>query len=622
MDYGNAAILLISKTDELWRGTRLTGADFRTQTLMLRSTNPDIEQDGIPVVSLFSGAGGLDAGFMRAGFIPIIAVDGNDAACETYHKNHPTIPVIRRDLSDVSASFIVERISELPKAVTPVGVIGGPPCQAFSFGNCHKRYDDPRAELSRRYAFLIAKLNQAFTLDFFVFENVLGLRNGAHAAQLAEFKKLFSKAGFWIFEGQLNAYDFGVPQLRERLFIVGFNQTKFPRITFDFPHGVRGGIRTVRQAIGDLPRPVYFDDAVPDKSLPCHPNHWCMTPRSSRFHDGSLKDGHKKGRSFRVLNWNRPSWTVAYGHREVHVHPNRKRRLSVYEAMRLQGFPSTYRLWGTLSDQLRLVSDAVPPPLANGLAKAVRQAIMLRQESHPHDAVHDVFWNSLYSSVHAPPPAGLQGFFEEYSRVRFRRFPWRGKHVSPFHLIMAEVLLKQTKAEDVARIWPILIALFPTPARLSRASQSTLVDILRPLGLQRQRATALRKLTHALVAKFEGEVPTKMEALLSLPGLGLYAAAAACCFKFGQRVPIVDANVLRVFSRFTGIKLGTDLRRSEPAWTMAWSLLPRANYARHNYGILDFAAEVCSAVPHCNSCPLKRKCKYALQNGKRKKMIQ
>lgn len=576
--------------------------------------NSKLERGSIPVVSLFSGAGGLDTGFIRAGFTPIIAIDGDGAACETYRKNYPAIPVFRIDLSDILGSFICERISESPIAVAPVGVIGGPPCQAFSLGNRHKRHDDPRAELSSRYASLLAELNETFTLDFFVFENVMGLRNQAHSAQLGKFKDLFSKAGFWIFEGQLNAYDFGVPQVRERLFIVGFNRTKFPRIMFDFPHRVRGGIRTVRQAIGGLPKPVYFADADPVKPLPFHPNHWCMTPRSSRFRDGSLRNGHKNGRSFRVLKWNLPSWTVAYGHREVHVHPNRKRRLSVYEAMRLQGFPSTYRLWGTMSDQLRLVSDAVPPPLANGLAEAVREAITLRRKPYPHDAAHDVFWNSLYSSVHASAPAGLKGFFEEYSGVRFRRFPWRSKHVLPFHLLLAEVLLKQTKAEDVARIWPTLITRFPTPAELAKTRKSTLVGILRPLGLQRQRAAALRKLAHALVTRFDGDVPKEMEALLSLPAVGLYAAAAVSCFKFGERVPIVDANVLRVFSRFSGAKLGRDLRRSERAWTMAWSLLPSGNCARHNYGILDFAAEVCGAVPDCISCPLKSKCHMALQN--------
>jgi len=578
------------------------------------SPHSDTEQSGIPVISLFSGAGGLDTGFIRAGFTPILAIDGNDAACETYQKNYPTVRVIKKDLTEVTAGFIAERISELPIPVTPVGVIGGPPCQAFSLGNGHKRHDDPRAELSTRYASLIAKLNKAFILDFFVFENVLGLTHEAHSVQLSEFKRLFSKAGFWIFEGQLNAYDFGVPQIRERLFIIGFNRTKYPRIVFEFPHAIRGGIRTVRQAIAGFPKPVFFEDADPARPLPFHPNHWCMTPRSLRFFNGSLEDGHKNGRSFRVLSWKRPSWTVAYGHREVHVHPSRRRRLSVYEAMRLQGFPRNYRLLGTLSDQFRLVSDAVPPPLANSLAKTVRKAITSQREPYPHDSTHDVFWNSLYSSVHLPPSPALYGFFEEYSRMRFRRFPWRARSVSPFHLLLAEVLLKQTKAEDVARIWPTLIRRFHTPEKLSRVRESALVDVLTPLGLQRQRASALKNLARVLVNRFRGEVPNSMEALLTLPGVGLYVAAAVCCFKFGQRVPIVDANVLRIFSRITGARLGADLRRSEHAWMMAWSLLPRENCARHNYGILDFAAKVCGAIPHCGSCPLKRKCHFALQN--------
>src|SRR5271165_934580 len=189
-----------------------------------------IENTEIPVVSLFSGAGGLDIGFMRAGFVPILAVDGSKAACETYHKNFPTIAIIRKDLLKVPPDFLIERVRELPVEIRPVGVIGGPPCQAFSLGNRHKRPNDPRAQLSKHYALLIKELNDAVGLDFFVFENVLGLTYDAHAAQLAEFKKLFSGAGFWIFEGQLNAYDFGVPQVRERLFIVGFNRTKYPRI--------------------------------------------------------------------------------------------------------------------------------------------------------------------------------------------------------------------------------------------------------------------------------------------------------------------------------------------------------------------------------------------------------
>ena len=100
-----------------------------------------------------------------------------------------------------------------------------------------------------------------------------------------------------------------------------------------------------------------------------------MNPQSRKFGDGSLASGSSRRRSLQILDPSRPSWTVAYGHREVHVHPNGRRRLSVYEAMLLQGFPDDYRLCGTMSDQFRQVSDAVPPPLAAALAESVRNLL-------------------------------------------------------------------------------------------------------------------------------------------------------------------------------------------------------------------------------------------------------
>ena len=102
-----------------------------------------------------------------------------------------------------------------------------------------------------------------------------------------------------------------------------------------------------------------------------------MKPRSKKFFNGFLKEGDVKGRPFRVLEWGKPSWTVAYGHREVHIHPSGLRRLSIYEAMLLQGFRSEYVLRGTLTDQIRLVSDAVPPPLARALAESVLKVLKL-----------------------------------------------------------------------------------------------------------------------------------------------------------------------------------------------------------------------------------------------------
>jgi DNA (cytosine-5)-methyltransferase 1 len=334
-----------------------------------------VEMPALPVVSLFCGAGGLDRGFSQVGFVPVLAIDKDEAACRTYEKNHGRIRVLRRDLASIPRGYVIDRISELAQDVKPVGVIGGPPCQAFSLSNRSPRRKDPRATLPENYAVILKELSKAYELDFFVFENVLGLRYKKHLDLFLAFKKLFASAGFSIFEGELDAQDFGVAQVRKRLFVVGFNKTKYRDLDFKFPGGVQQSVKNVRDVIGGLPKPRFFRHGLLPSEIPVHPNHWCMQPRSEKFFNGYLKEGDIKGRPFRVLKWDKPSWTVAYGHREVHIHPSGRRRLSVYEAMLLQGFPAEYELCGTLSDQIRLVSDAVPPPLATGLAEAIWKVI-------------------------------------------------------------------------------------------------------------------------------------------------------------------------------------------------------------------------------------------------------
>ena len=108
-------------------------------------------------------------------------------------------------------------------------------------------------------------------------------------------------------------------------------------------------------------------------AIPHHENHWTMRPLSKRFSRPGGAD--RAGRSFRRLEWDKPSPTVAYGHREIHVHPDGCRRLSIFEAMLLQGFPEDFVLEGTLSSQVEQVSNAVPPPLARALAKAIKAAM-------------------------------------------------------------------------------------------------------------------------------------------------------------------------------------------------------------------------------------------------------
>jgi A/G-specific adenine glycosylase len=205
----------------------------------------------------------------------------------------------------------------------------------------------------------------------------------------------------------------------------------------------------------------------------------------------------------------------------------------------------------------------------------------------------------------------LRGFFSRLANEKRRTFDWRKKNLPSFHLLLAEVLLVQTKAEDVAVVWPQIVRKYPTPAALSRARASSLVKLLRPLGLQNQRAKSLLTISRALLRDFGGRVPRSTEALLSIPHLGLYTAAAVGCFAFGERLPIVDANVLRVLGRVHGIESGADLRRSPEIWSLAWKLLPEKNCKVHNYGILDFAGTVCRAQrPRCESCGLNEHCAF------------
>jgi A/G-specific adenine glycosylase len=103
---------------------------------------------------------------------------------------------------------------------------------------------------------------------------------------------------------------------------------------------------------------------------------------------------------------------------------------------------------------------------------------------------------------------------------------------------------------------------------------------------------------------------------LSIPHVGLYTATAVACFAFHERLPIVDANILRVLGRIHGIKFGADLRRAPGAWALAWAILPKSNPELHNYGLLDFAGQVCTfRNPRCGCCPLQRNCCFGRESA-------
>ncbi len=329
------------------------------------------------IVSLFSGAGGLDLGFHQEGYEIAFAVDRMEAAVQTHRRNFPTTTSIAADITarqETSGRLAV--LGEIAKVLDDgeaIGIIGGPPCQGFSRANPNSRADDPRNQMPTFYLEIVEALQARYDVKFVLFENVMGIRDAKHSVTfrgiLTRFKELELIAGV----AEHSALDYGVPQTRHRVIISGFKSAAAAR-AFKPKTTPRDGVDlTVRGAIGHLPLPAFFSRTLSARDIPVHPNHWTMNPRSRRF--GRDSEETAPTRSFRRLSWDKPSPTVAYGHREIHVHPDGARRLSIYEAMLLQGFPTSFVLEGTLSKQVEQVSNAVPPPVARSLAAATSAAL-------------------------------------------------------------------------------------------------------------------------------------------------------------------------------------------------------------------------------------------------------
>ncbi|MFW3899440.1 DNA cytosine methyltransferase [Pseudomonas bharatica] len=325
------------------------------------------------LLSLFCGAGGLDLGFEEAGYDVGLAFDIRPDSIASY--NHNRVAGAKNGHCIDIRDLTLDRLDAFHGGVfTPIGVIGGPPCQSFSRANKNPKENDPRHDLPFIYADIIRQLNERAPLHFFAFENVPGLNEGDHKEHFEKIKSYLEGIGFNVQVRIVNATDFGVPQSRERLLMVGINAHLYPQSLWCglAKQYFEPAQLTVGYAIGDLPEPTFYRRGISKDAISYHPNHWCMQPKSKKFTTpGALAPGKRANRSFKTLELGKPSITVAYGNREVHIHPNCQRRLSVFEAMRLQGFPDSYELLGSLSSQITQVSEAVPPPMGRALAESI-----------------------------------------------------------------------------------------------------------------------------------------------------------------------------------------------------------------------------------------------------------
>ncbi|WP_305790938.1 A/G-specific adenine glycosylase, partial [Dietzia sp. HMSC21D01] len=193
-----------------------------------------------------------------------------------------------------------------------------------------------------------------------------------------------------------------------------------------------------------------------------------------------------------------------------------------------------------------------------------------------------------------------------------RPLPWREDGVSAWEILLCEVMSQQTPVTRVEPVWREWLARWPGPAELATASPAEVIRMWGKLGYPR-RALRLRECAVVVVDTFGGEVPTDVEDLLSLPGVGDYTARAVACFAHGQAVPVVDTNVRRVVARaVNGVaEAGPPSIRRDLAAVEA--LLPddREEAVAFSVAMMELGALVCTArSPDCDACPLAASCAW------------
>jgi A/G-specific adenine glycosylase len=195
-----------------------------------------------------------------------------------------------------------------------------------------------------------------------------------------------------------------------------------------------------------------------------------------------------------------------------------------------------------------------------------------------------------------------------WGREHRRSFPWRETD-DPWRVLVAEVLLQRSRGKTVAKVYEELFRRWPDALSMSRAREGSIAGVIRPLGLVR-RASTLRAMAKEVTRL--GGVPADLDTLVTLPGVGRYAANASLVVAFGKRAPVVDGVSARVYRRYLG--LPSDLpATSDPAlWEEVAKATPPNAPRDWNWAVLDLAAEVClPANPRCGECPLRTRCAFA-----------
>ncbi len=186
-----------------------------------------------------------------------------------------------------------------------------------------------------------------------------------------------------------------------------------------------------------------------------------------------------------------------------------------------------------------------------------------------------------------------------------RDLPWRRPGVTPWQILVSEFMLQQTPVARVEPIWLDWVARWPTPSATAAASAADVLRAWGKLGYPR-RAKRLHECATVIAGQFDDEVPSDVETLLTLPGIGAYTARAVACFAYRQRVPVVDTNVRRVVARAVHGRADAPASSSPHDRDDVAALLPDdAEAPRFSVALMELGATVCTArAPRCGLCPL------------------
>ena len=583
---------------------------------------------------LFCGAGGLSVGLTEAGYDVVLGVDSDPVALETYAGLHPGL-VLCRDLGDREAlEEIVDLICKLEVEI----IAGGPPCQPFSRAGRSKIRSlvqagirpehDNRRDLWRAFLGIVLRARPRAVL----LENVPDMAVASDTAIVRTLVSELEAEGYAVHTALLRACDHGVPQLRNRFFLVALAGG----VDFEWPDA-SGAPATVKDAIIDLPpvaggwRPAAGADGFLPYDLPSEPSALVRRARDGlhaedvdRIYDHITRPVRDDDRAifesmdsttrysdvdeslrryradifddkYKRLDWDRPSRSItAHIARDGYwyIHPDQTRTLTVREAARLQTFPDRVRFAGPPSAAFRHIGNAVPPLLAERVASSIREAL---RRSEPARASS----TDLSGCVTA--------WFEHKGALDL---PWL-EAPTVWSALQAQLLLDRARSGAVKTAWPALEKL-DTPERTIESA-----DELRDLALLIGRA---RHMPHVLgAARWYVENPRDLDTIetrTNAPHVTpRMATIAALVDTAAASAPVVvNRGSLRVASRVMGLEALEQRPGSDGRLAVTRLLAgPSADHDSRTAmaAVLELAASLCKTRdPLCSDCPLNAHCDW------------